>query len=148
MSGNLFFQGMMYLVTLVFGGWLIAHGTDGDSGSGNVCAVHWNFYQSDPDSGRADGNDAERLVRISVDFWHVVETEPEIVDAEDAKPLRKCERDSVSIKMFLFITAMMIHWYLIRCFLSDSRLENLLRWWDRPEAERRRSVHCFQDFTM
>ena len=26
MSGNLFFQGMMYLVTLVFGGWLIAHG--------------------------------------------------------------------------------------------------------------------------
>ena len=26
MSGNLFFQGMMYLITLVFGGWLIAHG--------------------------------------------------------------------------------------------------------------------------
>ena len=26
MSGNLFFQGLMYLVTLVFGGWLIAHG--------------------------------------------------------------------------------------------------------------------------
>ena len=26
MSGNLFFQGMMYLTTLVFGGWLIAHG--------------------------------------------------------------------------------------------------------------------------
>ena len=26
MSGNLFFQGMMYLPTLVFGGWLIAHG--------------------------------------------------------------------------------------------------------------------------
>ena len=26
MSGNLFFQGLMYLVTLVFGGWLIAKG--------------------------------------------------------------------------------------------------------------------------
>ena len=26
MSGNLFFQGLMYLVTLVFGGWLIARG--------------------------------------------------------------------------------------------------------------------------
>lgn len=26
MSGNAFFQGMMYLVTLVFGGFLIAHG--------------------------------------------------------------------------------------------------------------------------
>ena len=25
-GGNLFFQGMMYLMTLVFGGWLIAHG--------------------------------------------------------------------------------------------------------------------------
>ena len=26
MSGNLFYQGMMNLITLVFGGWLIAHG--------------------------------------------------------------------------------------------------------------------------
>ena len=52
MSGNLFFQGMMYLVTLVFGGWLIAH-EDGGSGSCDVRTLYWDLYQPDTDSGRA-----------------------------------------------------------------------------------------------
>ena len=60
-GGNLFFQGMMYLMTLVFGGWLIAHG---QMESADLCALYWHFYQSDPDSGRAYGNDAKRVVWI------------------------------------------------------------------------------------
>ena len=43
MSSNLFFQGMMYLITLIYGGYL-------------------NFHQSNPDLGRIDGNDAKRIL--------------------------------------------------------------------------------------
>ena len=87
MSGNLFFQGMMYLVTLVFGGWLIAHGQMEAADLAMYALIYRNLYQSDPDSGRADRNDAERIVRFSVDFLDVVETEPEIVDAPGCKAL-------------------------------------------------------------
>ena len=58
MSGNLFFQGLMYLVTLVFGGWLIAKGQ-----METADLAMYALY-----TGRADGNDAERLVGISSIF--------------------------------------------------------------------------------
>ena len=59
MSGNLFFQGMMYLITLVFGTW-----ENGSCRSCHVCAIHRNFYQSDPDSCGAYRDDAERSFRF------------------------------------------------------------------------------------
>ena len=86
MSGNLFFQGMMYLITLVFGGWLIAHGENGSCRSCHVCALHRNFYQPDPDSCGAYRDDAERSFRFPA-LSGCCGDGPEIVNAPDAKPL-------------------------------------------------------------
>lgn len=88
MSGNLFFQGMMYLITSVFGGRVDRTGEDGSSGSCDVCALYRYLYQSDSDSGRAYRDDAERTVRIRR-FLDVIETEPEIVNAPDAEPIEE-----------------------------------------------------------
>ena len=38
--------------------------TDGAGRSGDVCALYWHFYQSDPDSGRAGRNDAKGSFRL------------------------------------------------------------------------------------
>ena len=86
MSGNLFFQGLMYLVTLVFGGWLIAKGQM-ETADLAMYALYIGIFI--------------RPIQILVEltemmqkglsgfrrFLAVVETEPDIVDAEDAKPL-------------------------------------------------------------
>ena len=54
MSGNLFFQGMMYLITLVFGGWLIAYGQMEVADLAMYALLYRNLYQSDSDSCGAD----------------------------------------------------------------------------------------------
>lgn len=77
-------------------------------------------------------------------FLEVVETEPEIVDAADAKPLKNVKEMSVT-RMFRSTIAMMIH----RCFRMYPlryRQENQLRLLDRQEAERRQYAHCFHGF--
>ncbi len=86
MSGNLFFQGMMYLLTLVFGGWLIAHGQM-EATDLAMYALYIGIFISP----------IQILVELTEmmqtglsgfrRFLEVIETEPEIVDAKDAKPL-------------------------------------------------------------
>lgn len=87
MSGNAFFQGMMYLVTLVFGGFLIAHGRM-EASDLAMYALYIGIFISP----------IQMLVELTEmmqkglsgfrRFLEVVETEPEIVDAADAKPLK------------------------------------------------------------
>ena len=87
MSGNAFFQGMMYLVTLVFGGFLIAHGRM-EASDLAMYALYIGIFISP----------IQILVELTAmmqkglsgfrRFLEVVETEPEIVDAADAKPLK------------------------------------------------------------
>lgn len=87
MGWNRFFQGMMYLVTLVFGGWLIARGKM-NAGDLAMYALYIGIFVSP--------------IQILVEliemmqkgfsgfrrFLEVMETEPEIVNAPDAKPLK------------------------------------------------------------
>lgn len=87
MSGNAFFQGMMYLVTLVFGGFLIAHGRM-EASDLAMYALYIGIFISP----------IQMLVELTEmmqkglsgfrRFLEVVETEPDIVDAADAKPLK------------------------------------------------------------
>ena len=86
MSSNLFFQGMMYLVTLVYGGYLIAQGEMQTAGSCHVCPVYRNLHQPHPDPGGTCGNDAEGSFLVSAVSW-MMETESEIRDADDAAEL-------------------------------------------------------------
>lgn len=86
MGWNLFFQGMMYLVTLVFGGWLIANDLM-NVGDLAMYALYIGIFISP--------------IQILVEliemiqkgfagfrrFLDVMETEPDIVDAPDAQPL-------------------------------------------------------------
>ena len=99
MSGNLFFQGLMYLVTLVFGGWLIARGQM-EVADLAMYALYIGIFISP----------IQILVELTEmmqnglsgfrRFLAVVETEPDIVDAPDAKPLENVkgtvEYDKVS----------------------------------------------------
>ena len=99
MSGNLFFQGLMYLVTLVFGGWLIARGQM-EVADLAMYALYIGIFISP----------IQLLVELTEmmqkglsgfrRFLAVVETEPDIVDAPDAKPLEHVkgtvEYDNVS----------------------------------------------------
>lgn len=86
MSGNLFFQGLMYMVTLVFGGWLIAHHKM-EASDLAMYALYIGIFISP----------IQILVELTEmmqkgfsgfkRFLDVVETEPEIVDAPDALEL-------------------------------------------------------------
>ena len=75
MSGNLFFQGMMYLITLVFGGWLIAHGQM-EVADLAMYALYIGIFISP--------------IQILVEL---VETEPEITNAPDAELLDDVKGD-------------------------------------------------------
>lgn len=87
MGVNIFFQGLMYLVTLVFGGWLIAKGKM-DVADLAMYALYIGIFVSP--------------IQILVEliemiqkgfsgfrrFLEVMETDPEIVDNPDAEPLK------------------------------------------------------------
>ena len=85
-GGNLFFQGMMYLVTFVYGGYLIAHGRM-DVVDLSMYALYIGiFIESDPDPGRL----MEMMQKGMSGFRRyldVMETETDIKDAPDAQPL-------------------------------------------------------------
>ena len=85
-GGNLFFQGMMYLVTLVFGGWLIAHGQM-ESADLAMYALYIGIFISPIQILVELTEMMQKGLSGFRRFLDVVETEPEIVDAEDAKPL-------------------------------------------------------------
>ena len=86
MSGNLFFQGMMYLITLVFGGWLIAHGKM-EAADLAMYALYIGIFISPIQILVELTEMMQRGLSGFRRFLDVVETEPEIVNAPDAEPL-------------------------------------------------------------
>lgn len=87
MSGNAFFQGMMYLVTLVFGGFLIAHGRMETSDLA-MYALYIGIFISPIQILVELTEMMQKGLSGFRRFLEVVETEPDIVDAADAKPLK------------------------------------------------------------
>lgn len=87
MSGNAFFQGMMYLVTLVFGGFLIAHGRM-EASDLAMYALYIGILISPIQILVELTEMMQKGLSGFRRFLEVVETEPEIVDAADAKPLK------------------------------------------------------------
>ena len=87
MSGNAFFQGMMYLVTLVFGGFLIAHGRM-EASDLVMYALYIGIFISPIQILVELTEMMQKGLSGFRRFLEVVETEPDIVDAADAKPLK------------------------------------------------------------
>ena len=87
MSGNLFFQGMMYLITLVFGGWLIAHGKM-DVADLAMYALYIGIFISPIQILVELMEMMQKGLSGFRRFLDVMETEPEIQDAPDAVELK------------------------------------------------------------
>lgn len=87
MSGNAFFQGMMYLVTLVFGGFLIAHGRM-EASDLAMYALYIGIFISPIQILVELTEMMQKGLSGFRRFLEVVETKPEIVDAAYAKPLK------------------------------------------------------------
>lgn len=87
MSGNAFFQGMMYLVTLVFGGFLIAHGRM-EASDLAMYALYIGIFISPIQILVELTEMMQKGLSGFRRFLEVVKTEPDIVDAADAKPLK------------------------------------------------------------
>lgn len=87
MSGNAFFQGMMYLITLVFGGFLIAHGRM-EASDLAMYALYIGIFISPIQILVELTEMMQKGLSGFRRFLEVVETEPDIVDAADAKPLK------------------------------------------------------------
>ena len=86
MSGNLFFQGLMYLVTLVFGGWLIAHGQM-EAADLAMYALYIGIFISPIQILVELTEMMQKGLSGFHRFLDVIDTEPEIVDAPGAKEL-------------------------------------------------------------
>ena len=91
-GSNLFFQGMMYLVTLVFGGYLIAKGRMQASDLA-MYALYIGIFISPVQILVELTEMIQKGLSGFRRFLAVVETEPEIVDAPDAKPLTNVKGD-------------------------------------------------------
>ena len=87
MSGNLFFQGMMYLITLVFGGWLIAHGKM-EAADLAMYALYIGIFISPIQILVELVEMMQKGLSGFRRFLDVMETEPEIQDAPDAVELK------------------------------------------------------------
>ena len=86
MSGNLFFQGLMYLVTLVFGGWLIAHGQM-EAADLAMYALYIGIFISPIQILVELTEMMQKGLSGFQRFLDVIDTEPEIVDAPGAEEL-------------------------------------------------------------
>ena len=86
MSGNLFFQGMMYLVTVVYGGWLIAKGQMAVEDLA-MYALYIGIFISPIQILVELAEMMQKGLSGFKRFAAVMETEPEIVDAPDAQDL-------------------------------------------------------------
>ncbi len=86
MSGNLFFQGMMYLVTLVFGGWLIAQGKM-EAADLAMYALYIGIFISPIQILVELTEMMQKGLSGFRRFLDVVETESEIVNAPDAESI-------------------------------------------------------------
>lgn len=87
MGWNLFFQGMMYLVTLVFGGYLIAKGMM-DVGDLAMYALYIGIFISPIQILVELIEMMQKGLAGFRRFLDVMDTEPEIVDAPDSQPLK------------------------------------------------------------
>ena len=87
MGYNLFFQGMMYLVTLVFGGYLIAKG-EMQATDLAMYALYIGIFISPIQSLVELTEMIQKGFSGFKRFLAVMETEPEIQDSPDAKPLK------------------------------------------------------------
>ena len=92
MSGHLFFQGMMYLVTLVFGGWLIAHGKM-EAADLAMYALYIGIFISPIQILVELTEMMQKGLSGFRRFLEVVETDPEIVNAPDAVELTNVKGD-------------------------------------------------------
>lgn len=90
MSGNLFFQGLMYLVTLVFGGFLIAKGQM-EVADLAMYALYIGIFISPIQILVELTEMMQKGLSGFRRFLAVVETEPDIVDQKDAKPLKQVQ---------------------------------------------------------
>ena len=86
MGGNLFFQGMMYLVTVVYGGWLIARGQMAVDDLA-MYALYIGIFISPIQILVELAEMMQKGLSGFKRFVAVMETEPEIVDAPDAQDL-------------------------------------------------------------
>ena len=86
MSGNLFFQGMMYLITLVFGGWLIAQGKM-EAADLAMYALYIGIFISPIQILVELTEMMQKGLSGFRRFLDVIETEPEIVNTPDAEPI-------------------------------------------------------------
>ncbi len=87
MGGNLFFQGMMYLVTVVYGGWLIANGLMAVDDLA-MYALYIGIFISPIQILVELAEMMQKGLSGFKRFVAVMETEPEIVDAPDAVELK------------------------------------------------------------
>lgn len=87
MSGNLFFQGIMYLVTLIFGGWLIAHGKM-QAADLAMYALYIGIFISPIQILVELTEMMQKGLSGFHRFLDVMETDPEIVDKPDAEELQ------------------------------------------------------------
>ncbi len=85
-GGNLFFQGMMYLVTLVYGGYLISVGQM-DVTDLAMYALYIGIFISPIQILVELMEMVQKGLSGFQRFVDVIETDPEIVDAPDARPL-------------------------------------------------------------
>ncbi len=88
MSGNLFFQGMMYLITLVFGGWLIAQGKM-EAVDLAMYALYIGIFISPIQILVELTEMMQKGLSGFRRFLDVIETEPEIVNAPDAEAIEE-----------------------------------------------------------
>ena len=88
MSGNLFFQGMMYLITLVFGGWLIAQGKM-EAVDLAMYALYIGIFISPIQILVELTEMMQKGLSGFRRFLDVIETEPEIVNAPDAESIEE-----------------------------------------------------------
>ena len=86
MGGNLFFQGMMYLVPVVYGGWLIARGQMAVDDLA-MYALYIGIFISPIQILVELAEMMQKGLSGFKRFVAVMETEPEIVDAPDAQDL-------------------------------------------------------------
>lgn len=145
MSSNLFFQGMMYLVTLVYGGYLIAN-QEMSASDLAMYALYIGIFISPIQILVELMEMMQKGLSGFRRFLDVMETVPEIQDNPDAVELTNV-KGHVAMKTFLFIIATMRQ----KCFPMyplTFRPVNQLRWLARPVVERQPSAHCFPVFMM
>ena len=87
MGGNLFFQGMMYLVTVVYGGWLIAQGQMAADDLA-MYALYIGIFISPIQILVELAEMMQKGLSGFKRFLAVIETGPQIVDAPDAQELK------------------------------------------------------------